>query len=83
MLAEEQDVRDRAGFTGFHESTLQGAGGSVGQQPCVHLPANFFWMVHESVAISGGLPPISIALTAQARLPVPPKPFRPTFFITH
>jgi hypothetical protein len=79
MLAEEQDVRDDSGFAGFDELTLQRAGWSVGQKACVYLPADFFWVIHETVAVSGGLPPISIAITAQARLPVPPKPLLQIF----
>jgi hypothetical protein len=47
MLAEEQDVGDRAGFAGCDELTLQRASLGVGQESCVHLPANFFWVVHE------------------------------------
>jgi hypothetical protein len=74
MLAEEQDVWDGAGFAGFDELMLQCARGRVRQEPCVYLPADFFWVVHETVAVSGGLPPISITLTAQTRLPTLPKP---------
>jgi hypothetical protein len=79
MLAEEQDIRNGAGFAGFDELMLKRAGGDVGQKACVYLPANFSWVVHETVAVFGGLPPISIALTAQARLPVPPKPLLQIF----
>ena len=61
-------------FAGFDEPMLERAGWGVRQEACVYLPADFFWVVHESVAVSGGLPPISIALTAQARLPMLPKP---------
>jgi hypothetical protein len=82
MFAEEQDVWNGAGFAGLDETMLECTRGGVGQQACVYLPANFFWLLHETVAVSGGLPPISIALTEQTRLPVPPKPFRPTIFIT-
>jgi hypothetical protein len=74
MFAEEQDVWNGAGFVGFDELMLQRAGWGVGQDARVYLPADFFWVVHETVAVSGGLPPISIALTAQARLPMLPKP---------
>jgi hypothetical protein len=74
MFTEEQDVWDGAGFAGFDELMLERAGWCVGQEACVYLPADFFWVVHETVTVSGGLPPISMVLTAQARLPVPPKP---------
>jgi hypothetical protein len=47
MLAEEQDVWDDAGFAGFDELMLERAGWGVGQEACVHLPADFFWVVHE------------------------------------
>jgi hypothetical protein len=79
MLAEEQDVGNGSGFAGFDELMLECARGSVGQQACVHLPADFLWVLHETVAVSGGLPPISIALTAQARLPMRPKPLLQIF----
>jgi hypothetical protein len=81
MFAEEQHVWDRAGFAGFDELTLECAGLGVGQEARVYLPADFFWVVHETVAISGGLPPISIASSAQARLPMLPKPPLQTFCI--
>jgi hypothetical protein len=81
MLAEEQDVWNGAGFAGFDELMLERAGGGVGQEACVYLPADFFWVVHETVAVSGGLPPISIALTAQARLPMLPKSLLQIFSI--
>jgi hypothetical protein len=74
MLAEEQDVWDGAGFAGFDELMLERAGWGVGQEACVYLPADFLWVLHETVAVSGGLPPISIALTSQASLPMLPKP---------
>src|SRR5271163_960354 len=74
VLAEEQDVWDGAGFAGFDELILERAGCGVGQEACVHLPASFFWLLHETVAVFGGSPPIRIALTAQARLPMLPKP---------
>jgi hypothetical protein len=74
MLAEEQDVGNSAGFAGFDELMLERAGLGVGQEARVYLPADFFWVVHETVAVSGGLPPISVAITAQARLPMLPKP---------
>ena len=74
VLAEEKDVWDRAGFARFDELVLKAAGLGVGQEARVYLPADFFWVVHETVAVSGGLPPIRIALTAQARLPMLPKP---------
>ena len=73
MLAEEQDVGDGAGFAGFYELILKRAGWGVRQEARVYLPADFLWMLHETVAVSGGLPPISIALTAQARLTMQPK----------
>jgi|SRR5580658_1871864 hypothetical protein len=79
MLAEEQDVWDCAGFAGFDELMLELAGEGVGQEVCVYVPTDFFWLLHETVAISGGLPPISVALTAQARLPAPPKPLPQIF----
>jgi len=79
MLAEQQDIWNRAGFAGFDELLLQRAGWCVGQKARVYLPADFFWVVHETVAVSGGLPPISIALTAQARLPMLPKPLLQNF----
>ena len=73
VLAEQQDVRDRAGFASFNEFLLERARGGVGQEACVYVPTDFFWVVHETVAVSGGLPPISVALTAQAGLPMLPK----------
>ena len=79
MLAEEQDVWDDAGFAGFNELILKRAGWGVRQEASVYLPANFFWLLHEAVAVFGGLPPISVALTAQARFPVPPKPLLQIF----
>jgi hypothetical protein len=79
MLAEEQDVWDDAGFAGFDKLMLKRAGWGVRQEACVYVPANFFRLLHETVAVSGGLPPISVALTAQARLPVPPKPLLQIF----
>jgi hypothetical protein len=79
MLTEEQDVWNGAGLAGFDESMLERAGWCVGQEACVYLPADFFWVIHETVAVSGGLPPISIALTAQARLTVPLKPLQQIF----
>jgi hypothetical protein len=81
VLAEEQDVWDGAGFAGFDELVLQCARRGVGQEACVYLPADFFWLLHETVAVSGGLPPISVALTPQARLPMPPKPLLQIFSV--
>jgi hypothetical protein len=81
MLAEEQDVWNGAGFAGFDELMLERAGWGVGQEACVYLPADFLWALHETVAVSGGLPPISIALTAQARLPMLPKPLLQIFLV--
>ena len=74
VLAEEQDVGNGAGLAGFDELLLERACWGVGQHACVYLPADFFWLLHETIAVSGGLPPISIAITAQARLPMLPKP---------
>jgi hypothetical protein len=61
VLAEDQDVWDRAGFAAFDELMLQCAGLGVGQDAHIHLPADFFLLVHKTVAVSGGLPPITIA----------------------
>ena len=47
MLAEQQHVWNGAGFAGFDELMLQFARGAVGEQACVHLPADFFWVLHE------------------------------------
>jgi hypothetical protein len=55
MLAEEQDVGDGAGFAGFYELILKRAGWGVRQEARVYLPAYFFWMLHETVAVSGGI----------------------------
>src|SRR5271163_2406996 len=54
VLAEEQDVWDVAGFAGFDELILERAGLGVGQEACVHLPADFFWVDHEPLKRCGG-----------------------------
>jgi hypothetical protein len=59
MLAEQQDVGNGAGFAGFDELILKRAGWSVGQEACVHLPADFFWMVHEPLKVHRSLPDIT------------------------
>ena len=56
VLAEEQDVWNGAGFTGFHELILERAGRVVGQEPCVYLPADFFWVGHEPLNVHRMLP---------------------------
>jgi hypothetical protein len=59
MLAEEQEVWDRAGFAGFDELMLERAGWGVGQEACVHLPADFFWVVHGPLKMHRSLPDIT------------------------
>src|SRR5271170_3047133 len=56
VLAEEQDVWDVAGFAGCDELMLERAGLGVGQEASVHLPADFFWVVHEPLKTRRLLP---------------------------
>jgi hypothetical protein len=56
VLAEKQDVWDGAGFAGFDELMLERARGRVRQEPCIYLPADFFWVVHEPLNVRRMLP---------------------------
>ena len=56
VLAEEQDVGDGASFAGFDELILERAGWGVGQEACVYLPADFFWVVHVPLKTRRRLP---------------------------
>src|SRR5271168_2205704 len=59
VLAEQQDVWDRAGFASFNEFLLERARGGVGQEACAYLPADFFWVVHEPLKTHRWLPDIT------------------------
>jgi hypothetical protein len=56
VLAEEQDVGNGASFAGFDELTLERTSWGVGQEACVYLPADFFWVVHEPLNTHRMLP---------------------------
>jgi len=56
VLAEKQDVWDGAGLAGFDELMLERARGRVRQEPCIYLPADFFWVVHEPLNVRRMLP---------------------------
>ena len=50
MLAEQQDIGNRAGFARFHCARLQRTCRGIGQQPQIHYPAGWSFVVQVSVA---------------------------------
>src|SRR5271156_4688242 len=59
VLAEQQDVRDRAGFAGLDELVLRRPRWGVGQEACVYGPTDFFGVVHEPLKTHRWLPDIT------------------------
>src|SRR5271156_5597652 len=59
VLAEQQDVWDRAGFASLDEFLLERARGGGGQEACVYVPTDFFGVVQEPLKTHRWLPDIT------------------------